>query len=761
VAVFRRQLIPVLILAVFCGALAEPVSRAATESSTHKTRSSKKKKTKAPAKKRRRTSPRLRRLHRAFVASTRLKPMAEQLLQNRTPAAYAGVEAYARHHAKQDAGALAWLVLGYAHVLDHDYAKAVDSLARAKPHAEDIGDYVDYYLGFSYVQVGRNADAIALLSKFDSNYPDSLLSREAHIQYAAALLANGEAKEAVNLLEKERNPIRSDVELMLGRGYEAIGQPEKAASILRNIYFTMPLSDEATQADAELKKLANTTKLAPPSLSDRKTRADLLLRGRQYTDAANEYRDLLKDARPAEQPAIQLALGESLRFANQDNDAKRVLESISNPTPEIDAERLYNLCEIARDADDEDGFLRILDQLRKGMPTSPWLERALLSAGNMYLLKPDYDHAIDYYRELEERFPHGSRASYAHWKVAWLSFRQGRTEQAKTGFEKEIELYPSSPEVPAALYWRGRLAEEDGNPALARAYYLKISDRYHSYYYGVIARQRLAHLHVKSGADPAHYTLLDHIPPIHTNVDITADPAPTDDLRVQKAQLLENGALLDFAVRELQAAAKDNPGNWLSAESARMYEDAERYDMAITVMKRAVPSYFALDLSSLPRSYWEALFPKAYWKDLKKFSASNKLDPFLVASLIRQESAFNPNALSVKNAVGLMQLLPKTGKLMARQVRLRYFSPNQLYTPEVNLKLGTRYFRSMIDKFGGLEYALAAYNAGDNRVQDWQGLGKYRDVQEFVESIPFTETREYVQAILRNEYVYHQLYGAP
>jgi peptidoglycan lytic transglycosylase len=759
VAVPRRQFILVLILAVLCGELSAPVARAATESSTHKTHSGHEKKHKPRRKAR--SSPRLRRMHRAFVESTRLKPMARQLLQDRTPAAYAGVEAYARHHANQDAGALAWLVLGYAHVLDHDYAKAIDPLTRAKPHAEDIGDYVDYYLGFSYVQVGRNGDAITLLSKFDSNYPDSLLTREAHIQYAGALLANGQAQQAVDLLEKERNPTRSDIELMLGRGYEAIGQPEKAAGILRNIYFTMPLSDEATQADAELKKLAATTKLAPPSLSDRKTRADLLLQGRHYADAANEYRDLLKDASPGEQPAIQLALGESLRLANQDNDAKRILESMSSPTPEINAERLYNLGEIARDANDDDGFLRILDQLRQTMPSSPWLERALLSAGNLYLLKPDYDHAIDYYRELEERFPHGARASYAHWKVAWLSLRQGRTDQAKTGFDQEIELYPTSSEVPAALYWRARLAEEDGDPARARAYYQEISDRFRNYYYGVLARQRLAHVHVKEEADPAHYTLLDHIPPIHSTAEVTADPTPTDDLRVQKAQLLENGSLLDFAVRELQAATKDNPGNWLTAETARMYEDAERYDMAITVMKRAVPSYFALDLSTLPRSYWEALFPKAYWKDLKKFSSSNGLDPYLVASLIRQESAFNPNALSQKDAVGLMQLLPKTGRLVARQERLRHFSPTQLYTPEVNLKLGTRYFRSMIDKFGGLEYALAAYNAGDNRVQDWQGLGKYRDAPEFVESIPFTETREYVQAILRNEYVYHQLYGAP
>jgi len=132
-----------------------------------------------------------------------------------------------------------------------------------------------------------------------------------------------------------------------------------------------------------------------------------------------------------------------------------------------------------------------------------------------------------------------------------------------------------------------------------------------------------------------------------------------------------------------------------------------------------------------------------------------------VASLIRQESEFNPTAVSRANAVGLMQLLPNTGKKVAKEEKLRHFNATQLFVPGVNLQLGTRYFRTMVDKFGAFEYALAAYNAGSDRVQDWLSQGKYRDPQEFVESIPFTETREYVQAILRNASVYRQLYGVP
>jgi soluble lytic murein transglycosylase len=129
-----------------------------------------------------------------------------------------------------------------------------------------------------------------------------------------------------------------------------------------------------------------------------------------------------------------------------------------------------------------------------------------------------------------------------------------------------------------------------------------------------------------------------------------------------------------------------------------------------------------------------------------------------VASLIRQESEFNPSAISRANAYGLMQLLPSAGKAMAREEGISHFETFQLLDPATNIRLGTRYLRKTLDRFGGVaEYSLAAYNAGDERVFDWQAAGPYSGIDEFVESIPFTETREYVQAILRNQEMYQTI----
>ena len=703
-------------------------------------------------------SPRVRRIRQAFVASATLRPMAQQLILDRTPAAYAGVEAYARAHAKEDAGALAWLVVGYAHFLDHDCVRAIEPLSRAKPMAGDLGDYIAYYLGTCYLQTGRQAEGLAALANFETTYPDSLLVRDAHLSYANALVTEGRSADAVEMLEKDRLPARADIELGVGKAYAALGQNAKAVEALANVYYNMPTAPEADVAYESLKALPSAPVVTE---AQRKTRAELLVKARRFSEAADEFRELASHATAEMRPAVELELADALHRSGRNREAKAELTTLPGANDDQKAQRLYLLGEIAWKTDDNSTFYSMVDQLRQTAPTSPWLEAALLSVANLHLVHHEFDQALDAYRELQQRFPTGSKASYAHWKAAWLTLRLGHTEDAKKAFDEQIELYPAGNEANAALYWRARMAEEDNQPAMARAYYQKLSDRFRNYYYAELGRQRLKKL--PETPDPAgRYPLLDKIPPLD-HEKITLSEPPADDLHLQKAKLLGNGGLIDIAVRELQAAAADDGGkSWAPAETAQLYIDTGHYDRAIEVMKHSVPSYFAVDIPMLPREYWEALFPRPYWSDLKRYAAANRLDPYLVASLIRQESEFNPLAVSRANAVGLMQLLPKTGRAVAHQESLKRYNPSELFTPAVNMELGTKYFRGMVDKFGGsFEQALAAYNAGSDRVEEWMGQGTYRDAPEFVESIPFTETREYVQAILRNASVYRQLYGTP
>ena len=179
----------------------------------------------------------------------------------------------------------------------------------------------------------------------------------------------------------------------------------------------------------------------------------------------------------------------------------------------------------------------------------------------------------------------------------------------------------------------------------------------------------------------------------------------------------------------------------------------------MTVLKREIPFYASAPIDSIPIAYWKILFPQPYWGTIEEEAKKNGVDPYMVAALIRQESEFNPSAISRANAWGLMQLLPSVGRSMAKEEGIHHFAETELLDPETNIRLGVRYLSQTLSKFGGQpEYAFAAYNAGDDRVTDWEAAGKYHGMDEFVESIPFTETREYVQAILRNEAIYRELH---
>jgi soluble lytic murein transglycosylase len=284
----------------------------------------------------------------------------------------------------------------------------------------------------------------------------------------------------------------------------------------------------------------------------------------------------------------------------------------------------------------------------------------------------------------------------------------------------------------------------DHRPEKAAAIYRTLVRAYQHFFYAQMARQRLTAL---GNAQPAPEPQLDRIQP--PPVPQLQESFPTDSPHLAKARLLANAGLNDYIAEEI--AADPDSSSWSALAEAQIYASYGEAFRAMRALKRALPYAATASIKSIPLSYWRILFPEPYWETIKAESAKNNLDPYLVVALIRQESEFNPSAISKANAYGLMQLLPSSGKALAHQEGMSHFETFQLLDPATNIRLGTRYLRQTLDKFGGVtEYALAAYNAGDDRVVDWEAAGPYQGIDEFVESIPFTETREYVEGIERN-----------
>ncbi len=417
------------------------------------------------------------------------------------------------------------------------------------------------------------------------------------------------------------------------------------------------------------------------------------------------------------------------------------------------AHRLYLLMEVARNNTDLARQQELVGQMRERFPTSQWLAEALESSGNLYMLRHDYPSAIPYYLEVARRFPQNKYADNAHWRAAWLSYRVRNYGQAAQLMDEELVSFRESKNIPAALYWRGRLYEDqDHNPALAAAYYGTETRVFDHFYYAAIARERLAALGTVA---PASVASLDVFQP--QQIPTLTEDVPGDDPHLAKARLLANAGLNDYIAPEIHAAeGADGRGALAEAQLSASFGETYR---ALRALKRAIPFYTSAPLDVLPGEYWRILFPEPYWSTIQREAGKNNLDPYMVASLIRQESEFNPRVISYANAYGLMQIEPFTGKDMARRVGLPgRFEPNELLDPEINIRLGCAYLRQTLDRFGGQqEYAFASYNAGESRVDDWKAAGPYTGIDEWVESIPFEQTRDYVQALMRNELIYREL----
>jgi soluble lytic murein transglycosylase-like protein len=188
---------------------------------------------------------------------------------------------------------------------------------------------------------------------------------------------------------------------------------------------------------------------------------------------------------------------------------------------------------------------------------------------------------------------------------------------------------------------------------------------------------------------------------------------------------------------------------------SRFASEQGQHRRALHNTKKVVPDYYSQPFSELPREIWDLLYPKAFERLVRHHAAMNRLDPYLVMAIIRQESAFNPRATSPSNARGLMQILPAT---VTRSRRYQRSVAQRLYSPTYNVRFGCDYLRRLLKQFNGnLPEALAAYNAGPTRVSQWVSDYSFQNPEEFVESIPFHETRIYVKGVLKDRAIYHQM----
>ena len=654
-----------------------------------------------------------------------------------------------KERARQAAGSddLAAAARKYA---DGDYAAALTLAKRARAGDKALHDYATLYVGLSQLRSGQTSEAARTLDALREDRPHGYVSVAAALARGEAAESMGEHAAAAAIYERLSDDKAAPLEEVLprlGRAALAAGDRKKAADAYLRVYYELALTDAGAAAQQQLELLRD--QIERSGYKADLSRASMLFGARRYTDARAAYQAIVGQTSGDDRELAELRIAECDFFLRRYDAAREGLRPHLERASRRAEARFFYLSAL-RDMGQHDQYVSLTRALVDEFPDSSWSEEALNNLGTHYILNNEDELAARAFAELYRRFPTGPRAERAAWKSGWWHYKNGDYAGTVQVFEAAAVAFPRSDYRPSFLYWAARAHAQQGRGPEAVERLQIVHTDYANSYYGRLASERLAR---RGGAlNPADRAVATSHPPV-----AAAAPKPPTEPRIRA--LLAAG-LYDDALNELRYAQRSWGGSpALDATIAWAYHRKGELRRAITIMRRAYPQFLTSGGQQLPNEILQVIFPLTYWDSIRRHSATRDLDPYLVAALIAQESTFDPGIRSSANAWGLMQIVPSTGRRLARTLNIRRFTTSTLTHADTNIRMGTLYFSQLVRQFGGTHYALASYNAGENRVVRWKAERPGLEQDEFIDDIPFPETQNYVKRVLGTAEDYRRLYG--
>lgn len=622
-----------------------------------------------------------------------------------------------------------------------------------------LGDYALWLRGDALEQAGQKPQARLAYEKLTHDFPASLRARDAALRDANLTLEAGDTssvpKQLKDLIAKDDGAAL----LLAARAYEQASDSSHALAMYHRIYYFAPASAESATAATRLGAAPS-----PANADEAMARADRLYEARKYGDASDAYGDSFSRFPSTAKTPAQLRRGIAASNARKTADAVATLDSIPASAGETRAEALFHLSATYAHARQWAQVRTTLEEMRRAFPKSSWTPRAF---GNVVQIATDLKDeatASSFARTALSSYPGAVEVAQAQFNIAWAAHDAKNYAESAKLLTEHLAVYAdkNTDNRGRAGYWAGRDSERAGKLAEARALYEAMQGRYDANWYGYLAKQRLAVL--KSGAPQsfAPDSLIGRAVANLQTVTVAEETAgPEADALLTKADQLSNLGLDDWALAEATQASAAAPSSpRINLAIARIYRGEEDNVRAFNTLKKSYPDYAQMKPDELTRDEWDVFYPLSYWDIIAQESRVRNLDPFQVAGLIRQETVFMSHARSGKDAYGLMQVLLPTARLTAKKYGVdRTITADSLYEPRLNVQLGTGFLKDQIAKFGRIEYVAAAYNAGPGRATQWIG-SLPAELDEWAEAVPFKETRQYVQGVVRNRLQYERLYDA-
>jgi soluble lytic murein transglycosylase len=629
--------------------------------------------------------------------------------------------------------------------------RAFPLFASARPDPT-LAPFVDLHQGRAVLALDRAAEAAAAARRIIAAAPGGHLGESARWLLAEALEQMGEWSDAVGVWQALAVlPVSepAPVQLRLAQAAEKAGDRTVAGAAYARVYFEWPAAPEAVEAESALIRFpeAGGMDTVRPEL----VRADRLYDARRFADAHRAWERVRPRATGADRQRVDL------RLAQCDVHLQRYARGLASLTS--------HLAQAGAAWRDEAGYF-VLTALRglkradypaqvarfvRDYPASSFAEAALNDLATYYVLADDDARAAEVFTEMYARFPRGAFADRAAWRAGWWAYRRGNHGETVRLFESAATNLRRADNRPAWLYWTARSHEALRQGDAARLWYLRAIADYRNSYYGREAERRFRAL---TGSPPPAAAVAAERDPARA---VVAAARPANAALVQR---LLGAGLWDDAIGELRHE-QARAGSSAVIDATVAYALNRKGDLrpGITAMRRAYPQFMSDGGEQLPERILKVIFPVAHGETIRRHAADRNLDLYLVTALVAQESTFQADVTSSANAVGLMQLLPSTGRQYARKVGVPGFTPAALTDPDTNVRLGTAYLSDLLVRYNDEASALAAYNAGESRVDRWRAERPGQPRDEFIDNIPFPETQNYVKRIIGTAEDYRVLYG--
>jgi soluble lytic murein transglycosylase len=665
---------------------------------------------------------------------------------------------------KTTAGALARIVHARIKLNAKDFAGAASLLdSNLMRDYTVLGDYALSMRAEALDQANRRTEARAAYEQIGRDYPTSLRARGAMLRVGEMLIQDGQAAAVPALLKQLAAKDDAAALLSTAKAYEQTGDSTRALAAYRRIYFFAPASGESADAATAIARLGSTT--AAANAEEAITRAEKLFAAKRFSEAYDAYTDAFTRFSSTVTPERQARRATGAANARRYSDAAAALAATPASAGEARAEAMFNLAMAYGRSKQWAQARTTTEDLRRSFPHSIWATRAFVQVGQ---LAEDAKNATDasyFYRAAVNFYPGAAEVAPAQFYIAWQAHDGKNFAESSRLLTEHLANYAdrNTDFRGKAAYWAARDSERSGKLAEARAIYQGLQARYDANWYGYLAKQRWDTMNrngnVASKDFPSDSPVGRAVANLKTVTVAEETAGPNEDARVAKADQLSIIGTDDWALEELSAASSAGPASpRVNLAIARIYRAKNDNVQALNVLKRSYPDYSQMKPEEMRRDEWDIFYPLSYWDIITQESRARRLDPFQVAGLIRQESVFNPRAVSSARAYGLMQVVVPTGVLTAKKYGLdRSITMDSLFEPRLNIQLGTAYLREQLDKYGRIEYVAAAYNAGPGRVVQWRASLPL-EIDEWAEAVPFRETRLYIQGVVRNTLQYKRLY---